>query len=70
MWVACYGDFVVKNMVHAAGKQTCAPLLATFKLRCYQQLSLGTELDCFQLGRPYSIHMSKIPPFGASVDHL
>jgi hypothetical protein len=32
MWVA---DFVVKNRVHAAGKQTFLPLLATFKLRCY-----------------------------------
>jgi hypothetical protein len=40
MWVACYGDFVVKNRVHAAGKQTFLPLLAIFKLRCYQQCYL------------------------------
>ena len=33
-----------------------------------QVLLLGTELDCCQLGRPYSIHISKVPPLGASVD--
>jgi len=29
-WVACCDDFVVKSVVHAAGNQTCAPLLADF----------------------------------------
>jgi len=36
MWVACYGDLMVKIRVHAAGKQTFLPQLATFRLRCYQ----------------------------------
>jgi hypothetical protein len=31
---------------------------------------LGTELDCCQLGRPYSIHISKVPLFQAFVDPL
>ena len=35
MWVACYGDLMVKIRVHAAGKQTFLPQLATFKLKCY-----------------------------------
>jgi hypothetical protein len=48
MSVACYGDFVAKNRVHAEGNQTFLP----------------------QLGRPYSIHKSKVPPLGASVDPL
>jgi len=62
---------VVKNKVHAAGNQTFFPIPATFKLRCYQQvLALGSELDCCQLGRPYSIHIYKVPPSGASDDHL
>jgi hypothetical protein len=62
---------VVENRVHAyaAGKQTFLPQLATFKLSCYQ-LPLGSELDCCQLGRPYSLHISKAPPLGASVDPL
>ena len=34
-WVACCDDFVVKSVVHAAGNQTCAPLLAVFELRCF-----------------------------------
>jgi len=33
-------------------------------------LPLGFELDCCQLGRPYSIHISKVPQLGASVDPL
>jgi len=70
MWVVCYGDFVVKNRVHAAGNQTFLPGLATFKLRCYQQIPLGTELDCCQSRPPFSIHISKVPVFGASDDHL
>jgi hypothetical protein len=64
MWVACYGDFVAKNRVHAAGNQTFLPGLATFKLRCYQQLPLGTELDWCQSRPPYSIHISKYPCLG------
>jgi len=39
MWVACYGELVVKNWVHA-GKQTFLPQLATFMLWCYQQCYL------------------------------
>ena len=69
MWVACYGDLMVTIRVHAAGKQTFLPQLATFMLRCYQ-LPLGSGLDCYQLGRPYSIHISKVPPLGAFVDPL
>ena len=33
-----------------------------------QVLPLGTALDCRQLGCPYSIHISKVPPLRASVD--
>ena len=61
---------MVENRVHAAGNQTSLPGLATFKLRCYQQLPLGTELDCFQSRPPYSIHILKVPLFGASDDYL
>jgi hypothetical protein len=46
------------------------PGLATFNLRCNQQLPLRTELDCCQSWPPYSIHISKVPLFGASDDHL
>jgi hypothetical protein len=46
------------------------PVPATFKLRCYQQIPLGTELDCCLSWPPYSIHISKVPPLGASVDPL
>jgi len=35
-----------------------------------QVLPLGTELDCCQSRPPYSIHISKVPLFGASDDHL
>jgi hypothetical protein len=36
MWVACYGYCVVKDRVHAEGKQKNLPLLllATFRFRC------------------------------------
>ena len=60
---------MVKNRVHAAGNQTFLPIPATFKLRCYE-LPLGTELDRCQSWPPYSIHISKTPPFGASDYHL
>jgi hypothetical protein len=60
---------VLKNRVHAAGNQTFLPKPATFKLRCYQQLPLGTELNCCQSRPPYSIYLSKVPLFGASDDH-
>ena len=33
-------------------------------------ISRCTELYCCQLGRPYSIHISKVPPLGASVNPL
>jgi len=33
-------------------------------------LALETELYCCQSWPPYSIHISKTPPFGASDDHL
>ena len=69
-WVMRYERMVVGNRVYAAGKQTFLPQLATFKLKCYQQLPLGTELDCCQLGRPYSIHISKVPLFQAFIDPL
>jgi hypothetical protein len=59
-----YEKTVVRK-VHAAGKQTLLPQLETFKFKCYQQLPLGTELDCCQLGLPYSIHISKVPLFQA-----
>jgi hypothetical protein len=40
-----YDRLVVKSGVHAAGNQACAPELAPFKLRCYQQgLHLGAKL--------------------------
>ena len=32
-----YERMVVKIRVHAAGKQTILPQLATFNLKCYQQ---------------------------------
>ena len=35
-----------------------------------QVLPLGTELECCQLGRPYSIHISKVRLFQAFVDPL
>jgi len=46
MWVACYGDCVVENRVHAAGNQTFLPKPATFKFKCYQQQYLW-ELSLF-----------------------
>jgi len=33
--VVRYERMVVKNRIHAAGKQTFLPQLATFKLKCY-----------------------------------
>ena len=57
------------GFTRTAGKQTFLPQLATFKLSCYQ-LPLGSELDCCQLGCPYSIHISEVPPLEASVDPL
>ena len=69
-WVACCNYFLVKSGVHAAGNQTFLPIPATFKLRCYQQLPLGTEIYFCQSWPPHSIHISKLPPLGASVDPL
>ena len=72
-WVACCEDFVVKSGVYAVGNQTCTPLLAVFKLRCSRKLRslhLGANLRNCQLRRPYSIHVLKVTPFGASVEPL
>ena len=33
-------------------------------------IPLGTQLDCCQSRPPYLIHVSKVPLFGASDDHL
>jgi hypothetical protein len=60
-WVIWYEEFVVESGVHAAAYQACAPQLAVFKLR-YSQ-----NRNC-QLRRTYSIHISKVPLFRASVD--
>ena len=64
------GGLAVKSRVHAAGNKTCAPMLKNIKLRCYQQLPLGPKLTICKHGCPYSIHISKVPLFGASVDPL
>ena len=43
-WVIWYGEFVVKNGVHAAAYQTCVPQLAVFKLRCSQDSTSGYQV--------------------------
>ena len=58
-----YERMVVKNRVHAAGKQTYLPQLATFKLKCCQQLSLGTELDVASWGAHTQFTFQKYPFF-------
>ena len=60
---------VVKIRVHAAGKQTFSPA-GNIQAQVLSTLPLGTELDCCQLGRPYSVHISKVPLFQAFVDPL
>ena len=68
MWVACYGDFVVKNRVHAAGKQTFLPLLAIFKLRCYQRRYLWElSLIVASLGHHTQFTFQKHPRLGPRI---
>ena len=67
LWVVRSEEFVAKSGVHVTDNLIGAPQVATLKLGCLgslQQCSsnalhLGTKLECCQLGRPYSIHMSK-----------
>ena len=66
MWVACYGDFVVKNRVYAAGNQTFLPIPAAFKLRCYRQLNYLWELRTIvaSLGHHTQFTFQKHPHLG------
>ena len=67
-WVNSCEDFVVRSGVHTVGNLACALQLAVFKLRC--SLPLDTKFRNCQLGRTYSIHISKVPLFRASADPL
>ena len=66
--VACCEDFVVKSRVHAAGNQTCAPLLAVFELRCFWRLLYiwVLILETASSGAHFQFTFAKVPPLGSS----